>query len=653
MYYYGLIGWAQAVMLPGLVAVFALNRLVLIDKLLLAPSLSLVFNYFIVLALSAMRLYCRESIVIIVCVELLALVVLVYRADASVTGLWSASRSGWSNNVYFDGGLTPFVYALIFVCFLLVDHEVLNQIYTSFYAWDAVVSWNKWAVFWFHGQVPHGEWNNPAGTQTYPQAIPVIYSLPYVLMSDENIQYFSKMTVIAVPWLILVTALRMSFLVRENYRNVVLLSIPISFYLVSCDAHVGISALFNGYVEAYMAYFGYLSLYIFLIYKTYSEGEGVVCGRNDLIYLAVVVVSTSALVKQTGLLLALAAPLFWWNFCSKKDRGDKRIILTLYGIVLVIGGHWYVYKLIHMLLGLDEAHIASYNEAINLPLVKRPLAALKMFFDVNGYLWIIPLVVGLRARLSRVMMLYSVMPTLLVWIFFVSYDLRALYLVLPWLAMFVAYGIIRWWQFGVQSILHKLLLMSWFVCLAYHVFEKQYMLVSPANPLITYNDLLAHLLAIPPIWLLIQMVQMVLARRVVSGGTIFLSSLATLVVIFILLTPSKYKRTPDLIDSAYSDQLNAVAPRVNNILYSLFKNDGGHGYLFTPYLPVGYIYGLGERFIRSKCGGDAWVETSAVARYYLHAPWCSEGDKDRFEARWMNRFVVKASMDGYVLYELI
>ena len=63
----------------------------------------------------------------------------------------------------------------------------LSQIFSLgqvFEAWDAIVSWDRWATIYASN-------NLPVDTHYYPQLLPVIISIPYVLINDNTIVIFS------------------------------------------------------------------------------------------------------------------------------------------------------------------------------------------------------------------------------------------------------------------------------------------------------------------------------------------------------------------------------------------------------------------------------------------------------------------------------
>lgn len=62
-------------------------------------------------------------------------------------------------------------------------YKMIRLVGGVFTNWDAVVSWNQWAISWALNEFPHGTYN-------YPQLLPISESISYVLMDSTGIQFF-------------------------------------------------------------------------------------------------------------------------------------------------------------------------------------------------------------------------------------------------------------------------------------------------------------------------------------------------------------------------------------------------------------------------------------------------------------------------------
>jgi len=78
--------------------------------------------------------------------------------------------------------------ALVVTALLVIGGFALAciaQVGQIFQQWDAVVSWNRWAVDWAANRLPYA-------TSIYPQLLPTNLSLSYVFMQSSEVWVFAK-----------------------------------------------------------------------------------------------------------------------------------------------------------------------------------------------------------------------------------------------------------------------------------------------------------------------------------------------------------------------------------------------------------------------------------------------------------------------------
>ena len=139
------LGLFQALFLPGLICSYFVKKISVSDRLILATTLSLVINYFIVWLLYALNIYSRVSVLTLIAVELIVLFKL---RTALLKDLNQAyhfahqfiERSIKTKAISF--------FALFFILFCVYYFYLLKTsgFLTVFTHWDAVVSWNRLAV---------------------------------------------------------------------------------------------------------------------------------------------------------------------------------------------------------------------------------------------------------------------------------------------------------------------------------------------------------------------------------------------------------------------------------------------------------------------------------------------------------------------------
>ena len=87
---------------------------------------------------------------------------------------------------------------LMLVGLALLAWLVSPELPSAFTSNDAVRSWNRWALSWAADEAPET-------TVMYPQLVPNLYAVVYILTGDATLQVLSKPVAIAFPALILVT----------------------------------------------------------------------------------------------------------------------------------------------------------------------------------------------------------------------------------------------------------------------------------------------------------------------------------------------------------------------------------------------------------------------------------------------------------------
>jgi hypothetical protein len=184
-----ILGLIQALILPGLVASYVVKSIGVSDRIILASTLSLVSNYLIVWLLYISHLYSQASILALIGVEL----ILLWRVRTLfINDLAQISRT--ASQLLSDMCKTKSIsfFALLFVLYCIYYFYLLktNGFLTVFTHWDAVVSWNRWAVELHEGVF--------TGSRGYPLGLPTLFSLIYTISQETNVQTLVKY--ICVYW---------------------------------------------------------------------------------------------------------------------------------------------------------------------------------------------------------------------------------------------------------------------------------------------------------------------------------------------------------------------------------------------------------------------------------------------------------------------
>lgn len=179
------------------------------------------------------------------------------------------------------------IYAAIGIGALLIALESASGVGQVFSAWDAVVSWNRWAM-----ELSQNRYN-PMNA-AYPVLLPGVWSLTYEALGTTEIWYFARAT---LPLLALgVFALIAHVGVRRGLVGYLALFVPAYFAFFSKVP------LYSGYMDQPSAILGMAAMIlVFLALSTANKSE-----RNEYLWLAVIGAALAVLTKQHAIFAAFA-----------------------------------------------------------------------------------------------------------------------------------------------------------------------------------------------------------------------------------------------------------------------------------------------------------------------------------------------------------
>ena len=640
MFAWGVISILQCLLLPGLLITLRMSRLQWPERLLLAIPLSLILNYFLVLSLVLAGAYTRTALVVIVVIELGLLALSAWKAR-SRAHLGPGSVGRGARTISLPAADTA-LGALVAVGLIPFAYTAYVQAGTIFTLWDAVVSWNRWAIVWHNGGIPRD-------SLTYPQAIPVLYSMIYKFIGDPEVQFFPKALAVAYPLVAAGTLVRIASLHAPS-RFVALLSVPIFVWLAG-QQYSGLIFVFGGYVDAVIAYFAVVAVYLFaLLARARDEDPGRFWDDRRL-YLALVIVSGAAIVKQTGGFLALLFPLAVYWYLGRNGAPFWRMPLVwLWGTVCAfIVGHWYIFKFIQFHAGIDSAGAAAYGALIPGAFLMRPIRGAAMFFDAVGWLWAAPFAIGLLNPIARRIAAWGVLPLFAIWAFTVSYDLRGLFITLPWIALVMAAGCVIGARWTMQSKLFGAAALAWTAALGWQTVAKAPTMMLQIADGIPLNFLYGVMMIL---------VICVLARIAFSGigsqPRIVVGCLLGAVAGLVLLTAhfSSQAVSSRLRAESLAQQQRLGDPELNGFLLEFFANrPWSPGDIATSHQYLGFVPGLKDHYRYAPCKYDAALFGDPSIRYYLTSFACPYPDTSDTISRLPGARKVRAGAT-YEFYEL-
>ncbi|NNM59860.1 MAG: hypothetical protein HKM04_08605 [Legionellales bacterium] len=487
MFILGLMSLLQILFLPGYLFLgFYQFKRGILQTLILSFGLSVSFNYWIVLILTTLHIYNHTVVLCLFVVEFFLL-------------LWQRRHFFHHPLLTEQGGLWEHLKAICLPLFLLIKQaikhfnlaksialfSVVYFIYCCFYrepispfifsSWDAVVSWNRWALDWYQDIFPKLAYE-------YPQLLPINISLAYQIIGSSIVQYFAKCLSFIFPlammgalWDIGSRQANKGYYWAVFFLSAILLII-LGNLSVSGDADVP---------AASMSLVGFYALLLSDTYQTESEAK-------KSIFIAAILFAGAAVTKQSGAIFIPLFPFMLYFFLSDALIGQqkRRLSLICLAMMLLYALPWYIYKFIQIYYGYDVdvvKYLLQGGGYLSLPTtssgIEKARYGMQILFQTLYYGQThFPLVRDCALaimtfllfwgcwfdRFVRKIVFIMVLPGFLIWLCFVSYDLRNIAVALPFLA--IALGVSfekglsylkslwfrknpRFWRLGVLAVL--------------------------------------------------------------------------------------------------------------------------------------------------------------------------------------------------------
>lgn len=318
---------------------------------------------------------------------------------------------------------------------------VANNIGQVFVYWDAAISWNRWAEDWYHGIFPRFTWN-------YPQLIPANWSLFYQFLGTEKLQTFPKSL---MPVFFVATVLSLIQLSHKTSKSMYLIASAVCcfIYLVVFNPML----VTSGYADVPVATFTWFSIYFLILAREESKTSTKI--GNYLLFSLISLVA-AALTKQVGLYMFVAHPILVYALLGKQSFKHNR---NFYAKTLVISGFifvapFYADSILKMQSTgqtweffdyLSKLSIAGgvYGQ-LNLGFAKAihrygmPPAFLVSMLVIFSTI----IIAGYRnSKVCRSLFCIVILPIFVIWLFFFSYQLRNLSIVVPLVSICIGSGL--------------------------------------------------------------------------------------------------------------------------------------------------------------------------------------------------------------------
>lgn len=201
---------------------------------------------------------------------------------------------------------------VIWVLVLILMMPLLFHIGDGFRSWDAVVSWNRWAV-----ELSNNEYH-PLDA-AYPILLPSLWSLIYKIQGTHEIWWTAKIALFVLPFLTLTTLLT---LYKENKDNAFLFMIVFIYPYLVWEHSI------NGLMDMPVMLTGTLSLIVLYAAEINK-------GKKDFEYYiiaALLLAGISSIIKQAGVVFLIfnyVYILLHLKYFSNKKRLMLYIFLSL------------------------------------------------------------------------------------------------------------------------------------------------------------------------------------------------------------------------------------------------------------------------------------------------------------------------------------
>jgi hypothetical protein len=423
-----ILGLIQALILPGLICSYYLKDIKPIDRIIFASTTSLIINYGVVWLLYILNIYSQTSVLVLMLAEL----VILFRMR---TLFFKDVVDAYQNTRDFiircrDTKSVSF-YFVLFVLFCTYYFYLLkaNGFLTVFTHWDAVVSWNRWAVELYDGTFK--------GSRGYPLAVPILWSIVYVVADETNLQTFAKYICVYWPFLGGLS-LFASGRFAPKLKNALALSSIFYLYLLSKGSHT-IDFVFSGLVDPFMAAFGALFVYLALFISSRSKNQ--YAGYKTAVTFALLSLAGAALVKLTGVILLFDFVCLIGFLLVYKETLERhrRHLFWLCIAALLLATHWYVITTFYW---RDWQLIAQYDSLQDPRVWLRPYLHLSLFGQTFGWLFIgLALIGAFTSRRALALFCFVILPLFIFCAVTVGYDLRATFIVFAPVSVLAAAGI--------------------------------------------------------------------------------------------------------------------------------------------------------------------------------------------------------------------
>ena len=449
------VAFLQLAFLPGflILALAGLHRTNPGRILFLSAMLSGIFNMLVAYLLFAAGIFHRLSILVLLFFELeILLCLFIYRNKSEKK--YSFQFAGFRK--FLSPAQNHFRWVFLIACGILfwTALETLRTCSGIFMNWDAVLSWNRWAVEWASGDFP-------TNTRGYPQLAPLNWAVGY-LLCGSTLEFIPHLTCHYLGFLVLLGIFDLGC---SQKKNGLFFAVPLcAFFLANLTL-----CRDGGEADYYIIFYSFATIYLLFTAKESPK----------YLFLAMIAAAGAASVKQSGAIIWLLFPAALAMTIPAFRNWKRAVCYLLLGIL--IAGPYYTVFFIRNAHGAERTNYSFMVNGIygNRTFAERGIAAGKMFFCklVGGmehnissarhavfsqndpeplrilkyigrylpmfmvlFLFLFLLLFKIEPGIWKNLISFWAIPYILFWHFSFSYDLRNLGPVIPLLACGIGLG---------------------------------------------------------------------------------------------------------------------------------------------------------------------------------------------------------------------
>ncbi|MBN2047370.1 MAG: hypothetical protein JW750_05975 [Anaerolineaceae bacterium] len=453
----GILSIFQMICLPGALAARLLRlKGSWMQRVVAVTGLSLFSNYLLVLLLHFTGLYMRWMLIAVLMVEIGGLIYLTIKDRRAFSdwadSFWNGAQrllnraAEWLKNIQSEQRFVELIFAIVSGVIAVVALArvfwfakfIPYNLGSVFSTWDAVVSWNRWAVEWTNGVLP-------TSVAYYPQLLPTNWSISYVLMGNDQVQFFAK--AIMPLFSLLIALMLVDLSIKKRALQGMIGVIALTFLIKEFQTT---SQIVAGYADLPLAAMAFAVVYQVLMVS--DEADVGQVKRYSLV--AFLLACGAAVTKQPGLYVMGLSPfliyfvLFYKHASLREATFLKRaaLIVVIFGLLTLF---WYGLKVIGIEQGKDASNLGfllkeRYEDANILRRMIDALFGLGIYGAAFAVLFAFLLY---SDRLVWWITLLIPIPYVFFWGAFANYSTRNLALAIPFWALAlgtIADGAMNW-----------------------------------------------------------------------------------------------------------------------------------------------------------------------------------------------------------------